>query len=216
MTARYGDIKDTFGSGGANLPPAGGSGQPSIRDALRAALGAVAAAHADTAALTASRAANRVNGQLSIKLDDMTLWVWSSTSAAAADSAHIAPTDVAAGAGRWIRVDESAQSLVDEGRGPAGANLTDADANLTIAGGQWRKLPAATLSAGRTLTLQPTGAAAGDQIEVTRLDATANTLAFVNGGPGAGTLFTMAISKIGWARFQFDGTNWALRAFGVQ
>lgn len=216
MVARLGDIKDTFGQGGANIPPAGGGGSPSVRDALRAALGAVAAAHADSASLTASLAKNRTNGQLSIKLDDMTLWVWSATSAAAADSAHIAPTDVAAGAGRWIRVDESAQSLADEGRGPAGAALADTSPTVTVAQGQWRVQPAASLTANRSITLGTAGAAAGDQIEFTRLDLGAFTLAFINGGAGAGTLFTMAVSKLGYARFQFDGTNWALRSFGVQ
>lgn len=97
-----------------------------------------------------------------------------------------------------------------------GANLTDADATVTVLQGNWRVLPAATLSAGRSITLGTTGAVAGDRIQFTRLDVSANTLAFINGGVGAGTLFTMAVSKLGCAEFQFDGTNWALKTFGVQ
>jgi len=97
-----------------------------------------------------------------------------------------------------------------------GADLTNADVTITVAQGKWRKLPVSTLSAGHTCTLSTTGAVAGDQIEITRLDVTANTYAIIDGGTGTPTLFTMAASKLGYARCQFDGTNWFLRAFGVQ
>ncbi len=97
-----------------------------------------------------------------------------------------------------------------------GSDLTNADVTITVAQGKWRKLPATTLSAGHTVTLSTTGAVAGDQIEITRLDATANTYAVIDGGTGTPTLITFAVSKIGWCRCQFDGTNWFLRAFGVQ
>ena len=97
-----------------------------------------------------------------------------------------------------------------------GSDLTNADVTITVAQGKWRKLPVSTLSAGHTVTLSTTGAVAGDQIEITRLDATANTYAVIDGGTGTPTLITFAVSKIGWCRCQFDGTNWFLRAFGVQ
>lgn len=97
-----------------------------------------------------------------------------------------------------------------------GADLTDASPTITLAQGKWRVMPAATMSAGRTITLDPAGCVAGDQLEVTRLDASANTLAFINGGPGAGTLLTMPVSKVNFAKFQFDGTNWALKECGTQ
>lgn len=97
----------------------------------------------------------------------------------------------------------------------AGTALTDADATIAVAAGKWRKMPAATLSANRAITLGTTGAVADDQIQVTRLDVGAFTLAFVNGGAGAGTLYTMPVSKLAHAVFQFDGTNWALRSFGL-
>lgn len=97
-----------------------------------------------------------------------------------------------------------------------GSNLTDASVSITVAQGKWRALPASTLTTGRTITLSTTGAALNDQITITRLDATANTLAVVNGGAGAGTLLTMPVSKVNFGVFQFDGTNWALRACGTQ
>lgn len=98
----------------------------------------------------------------------------------------------------------------------AGAALTNADVTITVAQGKWRKLPVSTLSGNHTCTLSTTGAVAGDQIEITRLDATANTYTIIDGGTGTPTLFTMAASKLGYVRCQFDGTNWFLKSFGVQ
>jgi len=93
-------------------------------------------------------------------------------------------------------------------------DLTDADVTIQRSQGAWRVLPAATLSADHAATLGTTGAAAGDQITITRLDATANAYAVINGGAGAGTLVTFPASKIGFGVFQYDGTNWALREVG--
>lgn len=109
------------------------------------------------------------------------------------------------------------KAFLDSVHSAKGTDLANEDKTLTVAGGNWYVMPAATLSANdRTITLGTSGAVAGDQIEVTRLDTVAHTLTFVNGGVGAGTLYVMANSKIGYAKFQFDGTNWALRSFGVQ
>lgn len=100
-------IDDNFGSGGTGLSPDGGSGPHvgnNLRDELRVTRGALwTPGYANSAALTASLAANRQRGQLAVKLDDLSVWMWNDTSAAAADATHIAPTDVGAGAGRWIR-----------------------------------------------------------------------------------------------------------------
>lgn len=97
-----------------------------------------------------------------------------------------------------------------------GTNLTDANATIYVTGSRWRVMPAATLSASRTITLGTTGAALNDQICITRLDATANTMPIVNGGAGAGTLVTLPASKVNFVVCQFDGTNWALRQVGTQ
>jgi hypothetical protein len=106
--------------------------------------------------------------------------------------------------GRWHRV--RVQQL--------GANLTNADATLYASGKRWRILPAATLTANHVATLSTTGAAAGDELTITRLDVTANTYAVVNGGAGAGTLITMPVSVRYFADFYFDGTNWRLMRAG--
>jgi hypothetical protein len=94
--------------------------------------------------------------------------------------------------------------------GAMGAALTDADATIQIGDGGRRVLPDATLTANRTVTLGTTSAVAGDIIEIARIDTEAFTLAVVNGGPGAGTLLTMAVSAMLYGKFRFDGTNWAL------
>lgn len=103
-------------------------------------------------------------------------------------------------AGRWLLVRVNDR----------GADLTDANATIGVGGNFWRVLPAATLTDDRTITLATTNAAAGDVLEITRLDDTANSLAIVNGGVGAGTLVTLTAA--GSARFAFDGTNWLLRS----
>lgn len=104
--------------------------------------------------------------------------------------------------GAWVRVRRPDQ----------GDDLTDADVTITIGQGGWRRLPAATLSANRTATLAITNAAAGDILDLTRLDVGAFTFALVNGGPGAGTLCTFPVSARAWARLYFDGDNWLHRA----
>lgn len=124
------------------------------------------------------------------------------------------------GAGIWVLlgpcVSADSVNFLDNSHAAKGADLTDAPATITAAQGYWRVLPAATLSATRAFTLSTTGAKAGDQFTITRLDASANTVTVVNGGAGAGTLLTMPVSKVNYGLFQFDGTNWALRACGVQ
>jgi hypothetical protein len=80
--------------------------------------------------------------------------------------------------------------------------------------------PAATLAGATVITLQvPTHASQasglfpvyqGTRREFTRLDVTANTLAFLNGGPAAGTLATLVASKLGYAMVEWNGTDWEL------
>jgi hypothetical protein len=108
-------------------------------------------------------------------------------------------------AGNWLLVRDD----------DSGDDLTDANATIVVGGKRWRTLPAATLTDNRTLTLGTTNAAAGDLLEITRLDAGAFTLAIVNGGAGAGTLITMPVSTRYWFRAFFNGTNWVSRAGGA-
>ena len=77
-------------------------------------------------------------------------------------------------------------------------------------------LLAGTMSQGETITLGTTGAVAGDLIKIIRTSTSAQTAAIVNGGAGAGTLFTMQASKVGFVVAQFDGTNWLFDMGGTE
>ncbi len=125
---------------------------------------------------------------------------------------QIAPT----GAGVFVQLGVMsglAQAVAGSIQGK-GADLTDAAATITLAQGTWRVLPAATLGAARILTLSNTGAYAGAQLTITRLDATANTYTIEQAG---GTdLVVMPVSKVNFADFQHDGTDWQLKRCGTQ
>lgn len=108
-------------------------------------------------------------------------------------------------AGRWI-----AQAALGASAPTEGANLTNADATITVLEGDARTLPAATLTANRVLTLGVTGAVDGSVIYIRRFDVTAYTLTINNGGSGAGTLRVMPKSATDWAVFRFNGTDWVL------
>lgn len=140
------------------------------------------------------------------------------------------PLDRAGGFYKWVQgsvlADDGRAVIVPLGGGLGGAwirqveddrgtDLADASVTLTVGGGAWRVLPAATLTANRTLTLSTTNAQAGDRIAVTRLDASAHTVAIVNGGVGAGTLCTLPASSVGYVAAQFDGVDWAIRESGL-
>lgn len=103
-------------------------------------------------------------------------------------------------AGAWLRCREADK----------GANITGTAA-ITVGGKRWRRIAVGALSANATLTLSTTNAVEGDIIEFTRLDVGAYTVAFVNGGAGAGTLATMPVSARAFVSVYFDGTDWLLR-----
>lgn len=115
--------------------------------------------------------------------------------------------------GRWKQV-----GSYTPGANPVdkGANLSDADTTVTwSSSARWRILPAATLTADRTITLSTSGATAGSLSEITRLDVSAYTLTVVNGGPSAGTLITLPAGVQFFCSCYFDGTNWLLRQAGA-
>ncbi len=115
---------------------------------------------------------------------------------------------------------EIMQSALDftHERFPKGANLVAGDQTVKWSDGLRRVMPAATMAGAVVITLAVTAGAdgrlpqVGARWEFTRLDVTANTLAFLNGGSGAGTLCTLVASKLGFATFEFDGTDWGLVA----
>lgn len=105
------------------------------------------------------------------------------------------------------------KKFLDTAHAASGGNIADADGNVNVAGGYWQKLP--TLTGNRSLTIQTAGAVAGDQLTITRTSSAANTAAIINGGSGAGTIYTFPASKVGFVQLQFDGTDWAVREVGV-
>ncbi len=92
----------------------------------------------------------------------------------------------------------------------AGTNLTDAAASPAVGGGNWYTLPAATLTAARTATLSTTGAKAGDEITITRLDVSGFAYTIVDGGSGTPTLVVLPGGEVGFVTARYDGTNWKL------
>lgn len=98
-----------------------------------------------------------------------------------------------------------------------GTALTDtASTTVQRAATRTSFLLAGTMSQGETITLGTTGAVAGDLIKIIRTSTSAQTAAIVNGGVGAGTLFTMQASKAGFVVAQFDGTNWLFDMGGTE
>jgi len=95
-------------------------------------------------------------------------------------------------------------------------SLTNGNVTVTVATSRWYKLPVSTLNAAHSVTLSTSGAAAGDVIEITRLDATANAYTVIDGGAGTPNLLVMPASKVNYGKFAFDGTNWFLVGCGTQ
>lgn len=91
----------------------------------------------------------------------------------------------------------------------AGSNLNDADATIAIDGGAQYVLPAATLTANRTITLGVTGSpVVGETIIILRRDATNKTLTVVD--DASTNLVTMPASTKMGAYFRYNGTHYTL------
>lgn len=58
------------------------------------------------------------------------------------------------------------------------------------------------------VTLGTTGAELGDRMTILSPGTAAHTVAVINGGAGAGTLYTIGSGKAGFVSAYFDGTNW--------
>lgn len=77
-----------------------------------------------------------------------------------------------------------------------GANLGNADATITVAGGSWRILPPETLTANRTVQIDNTGAGDDETITIDRQDKENFTLTVKDNG-GTNTLAVMpALTKM--------------------
>lgn len=89
-----------------------------------------------------------------------------------------------------------------------GTNVPNAASTTVQRVGRTSRYLVPVIGQNTTVTLGTTGAVYGDVVRVVRTDASAFTLAIVNGGAGAGTLCTLLASKVGFAEAFFDGTNW--------
>jgi hypothetical protein len=102
------------------------------------------------------------------------------------------------GGGKWS--DRNGRKQVAGEMGPSyrngdeslGADLTDADATITIAGAAWRVLPPATLSTNRVVDIDNTSAVDEETITIDRQDTTANTLTIRDNANA--TIFTFPAS----------------------
>jgi len=91
-----------------------------------------------------------------------------------------------------------------------GTNLTDANQTIqpfTDKCSRYERVTA--LTANRNTTLGVTGVLAGTVVDLVRHDNAAFTNAIINGGGGAGTIFTFPASQPNCRlTARFDGTNW--------
>jgi len=72
-----------------------------------------------------------------------------------------------------------------------------------------------TISQNSTVNLTTTNAKIGDMITISRTDGTsAFTVTVHNSGPGANDLAVLVVSKAGFVKAWFDGTNWQLDSVG--
>jgi hypothetical protein len=125
----------------------------------------------------------------------------------------IIPSNPQSGGGAWLMVPED-----DRGLDLTAANgfATSGAYTLGIYSGPWLVLPAATLTGGLSITLDPNNKDGniiprGSVIEFTRLDLGAYTVAILNGGGAGGTLCTLPVSTAAYAKLWFDGVNWGKR-----
>jgi hypothetical protein len=212
-------VDDEFGAGGIGLAPDGASGDSSspqsppftvaknARDLFRALLGALwAYGYANATAMTASLEVNRQDGQVVVKQDDYSLWIWKETSSAAAGTYVIRPTDRSAANGRWVSISNDLAASILANLAPA----TDSTAG-TMSAADKTKLDAyapagilrgtAMLVAGQVTGIAAPNMSATSRIFVTRsavnastalgeLDVTARTT-------GAGAVFTVTADTVG-------------------
>jgi hypothetical protein len=99
-----------------------------------------------------------------------------------------------------------------------GTDLTDADQTLQVGNGCQYFLPPSVLTTTRAKTIGTTGATAGIVVTIISLGysgTAAQICNVVNGGAGAGTIFSFPASPSNpiEATYRFDGTNWVLASW---
>ncbi len=131
-----------------------------------------------------------------VVIENARLYQWLPDDTTTADGWSIVASTGGGSAGRWKDVPGDLH----------GADLDDSDGPIAITGKPERDLP--TLARSCTKTLGVAGAAKGHKLVVTITSNAAFTVAFVNGGPGAGTITTKPSGQKWWFQFRFDGADW--------
>lgn len=213
-------IPDDFGKGGANI----GDGSPTLGEILQNHAEEIGAGGADATARAAAATAqatadgavainNAQNIQITSLLDSRDK-LESTT-----PGSGIGTQRVGIGFGPdqfgyvgMATLDEVLQRMSDLGVPRSIQIFDDNNATVSVADASVFVMRANVLTANRTLILSVAGLTEGEVLRVVKLDKEAFTLAIVNGGPGAGTMFTFPASsgQIRMAQFKFDGTNLVL------
>ncbi len=106
---------------------------------------------------------------------------------------------VGSGAADWERIYKPVQ----------GTALIDSNQTLTPGGTVGEYLMRnGVQTANRSDTISTSGATNGDRLIITSYETAGHTLAIVNGGAGAGTIYTFAGTIPKQLSIVFDGTNW--------
>jgi hypothetical protein len=90
-----------------------------------------------------------------------------------------------------------------------GTDLTDADQTLSIADGTRRSMAASTTSTARTKTLGTGGTPETDEVFEIIVYSQGHNVLIVNGGPLAGTLYTVVAGTKRVCQAMWNGTDWA-------
>lgn len=133
------------------------------------------------------------------------LWRWVYGDVSTADGINIIEPASGGGLGRWIRTRPTLQ----------GADLVDGNQTITVAGNRWRVLPAATVTAPMTITIDDAGAVDGDEILLSRNGTEAFAVTVANGGTGGGNVAICPAGSRAWVWAAFDGTDWIHKASGL-
>lgn len=208
-------IPDDFGQGGANI----GDGEVRLVDILRNHHDEIASVEAGSVDSTARAAAAAASASAALRPLTTDLASTAHGKGASTIGVEAGATNVELKLASLTTAASAASSAAAAAQSTADAalvaatpsltshTLTDADASITAAQGSEHKLGAATLTADRTITIDPTGMDTDEVLRIVRTDVTAHQLIVVNGGPGAGTLYTFPVSVKKIAAFKFDGTD---------
>jgi hypothetical protein len=148
---------------------------------------------------------NITSSELKIQHDTTTLYTKANALVATIDQSDASTLAVSASAMEF----DATGTILFSGRViRSGVSVADADGTINVSSGH--RFTMAALTANRNITLGTTGASAGALLVFQRITNAAHTIAIINGGGGAGTLYTSPSATYQEIFFRYDGTNWAL------